>query len=246
MTGATIRCSRCGLTQFQQATCKRCGSVLVASATSPARPRPSESNPYLDIWVNPRRAIRALIATDPTRGVLLIPWCAGLGMFLTGLAPKANDKLPLAMMVVLAFLVGPLVSFALVFTSSLLTTYTGRLLGGAGQTVEVRAAMAWAQAPLVLGVILWVPLVTATGPWRTATQSLDVGMVIWSEAIALALVAEVHGFSFWRAVGAVLIAWIVRLALFVGLIVAVVPDVKKTPPSAPPAAAAPAAPSSGP
>ena len=70
---------------------------------------------------------------------------------------KANDRFPLAAAMVTAVLAGPMLSFGLVFLQSLLTTGTGRLLGGEASPVELRAAFAWAQAPLLGLFLLWWP-----------------------------------------------------------------------------------------
>jgi hypothetical protein len=166
----------------------------------------------------------------------------GFGWFLTTLAAKADDRFPFPFAAAMALVVGPLLNFTLVFVAALLTTWTGRALGGRGTAVELRAALAWAQAPLLLFLVLWVPRAFAPGRWSSPLDLLELALLLWSEVVAVVLVAEVHGFSIPRAILAVFLAWAIKLALILGLLVAIVPDRPPAVPSpAPRARASPSA-----
>jgi len=169
-------------------------------------------------------AIRSLVEHDPTRGVIVLAWLVGFGWFLTTLAAKADDRFPFPFAAAMAIVVGPLLNFTLVFVAALLTTWTGRALGGRGAAVELRAALAWAQAPMLLFLVLWIPRAFAPGRWSRPLDLVELAVLLWSEGVAVVLVAEVHGFSVRRGILAVLLAWAIKLALIVGLLMAAVPD----------------------
>jgi hypothetical protein len=199
--------------QLDQGTCRRCGRAFV---TPPApRRRPSAPSPLRDIWLSPRSTIRGLVATAPTRGVLVLPWLAGFGGFLCSIAPKTNDKFPLPFAVPMCLVVGPLLAYGIVFVSGFLTTWTGRMLGGQGQHHELRLALAWSQAPLLPSLVLWIP---GAIPGSFLASVVDLGLVLWSEALAVVLVAEVHALTLMRSFFAILLAWALKLALVVAAV----------------------------
>jgi len=223
-----MRCGRCGLTQFSAEACRRCGTPLVPTVVVRARPRDAAIHPLRDIWFSPRDTVRTLVASDPTRGVLVLSWFVGLAMFLEPMTSKANDRFPIAAAMVTAVLAGPMLSFGLVFLQSLLTTGTGRLLGGEGSPVELRAAFAWAQAPLLGLLVLWWPVLWMPGGrGKLALDLVGIALFVWAEILAVVLVSEVHGFSKARALGAILLAWVIKIALLVGLLLLVPTDPSK-------------------
>jgi hypothetical protein len=230
----TMRCGRCGLTQFSAEACRRCGTPLVPTVVVRARPRDAAIHPLRDIWFSPRDTVRTLVASDPTRGVLVLSWFVGLAMFLEPMTSKANDRFPIAAAMVTAVLAGPMLSFGLVFLQALLTTGTGRLLGGEASPVELRAAFAWAQAPLLGLFLLWWPEMWMPGGyWKPALAFINLAIFLWAEVLAVVLVAEVHGFSNARALGAILLAWVIKIALLIGLLLMVPTDpAKKAKPEA--------------
>jgi len=149
------------------------------------------------------------------RGVLAVSWLGGFALALNQLAPKASDRFPLGAAIVACLLIGPLVTFAMVFVESLLTAVIGRLLGGEATDVELRAALAWAQAPLLwLLLITWLPV----GAGLPA-QLLGLAVILWSEALAGVLIAEIQGFSVRRAFATILLAWIVKIGFLVTVVV---------------------------
>ena len=223
-----MRCGRCGLTQFSAEACRRCGTPLVPTVVVRARPRDAAIHPLRDIWFSPRDTVRTLVASDPTRGVLVLSWFVGLAMFLEPMTSKANDRFPIAAAMVTAVLAGPMLSFGLVFLQALLTTGTGRLLGGEASPVELRAAFAWAQAPLLGLLVLWWPVLWMPGGrGKLALDLVGVALFVWAEILAVVLVSEVHGFSKARALGAILLAWVIKIALLVGLLLLVPTDPSK-------------------
>jgi len=207
--------------QLDEGTCRRCGRALVA-APLPRRPRPrpvSGPSPLRDIWLSPRSTIRRLVAEAPTRGLLILPWLAGLGGFLVSMAPMTNDRFPLPFAVAMCVVVGPLIAYTVVFVSGFLTTWTGRMLGGQGQHHELRLALAWSQVPLLPSLVLWLPAADPGAPEALLAAVVNLALLLWSEALAVVLIAEVHAITLVRSCVAVLLAWVLKLALVVAAVV---------------------------
>jgi hypothetical protein len=173
--------------------------------------------PLLGIWLSPRETIRSLVATDPTRGVVVISWLAGVAAFLDALLPKVEPKFPVGMAILMAIAGGPLVIFLLVFVEAYLTAGTGRLLGGRAGLLELRAALAWANAPLLGFLVLWAVHGIVAVP-RHAMQALGIALFLWVAILGVVLVAEVQRFSVGRSLGTIVLAWVAKIAIIVGIV----------------------------
>ncbi|MGD0120626.1 MAG: YIP1 family protein [Candidatus Binatus sp.] len=90
--------------------------------------------------------------------------------------------------------------------------WTGRLLGGTATSLEVRAAIAWGHIPIVLASIFGI---VAFRPGSSAPCSkcgfgfflltAFVVLVLWCFVLLIKCVSEVHRFSAWRGLGAVVL-----------------------------------------
>jgi len=216
---SAVRCRKCGLTQLAAATCRRCDAHLTRDpiAERPAALDLAPPHPFVGIWFSPRETVRSLVEVDPTRGVLVISWLGGLALCFGQMASRTSERFPLGGAFVAALLFGPLISFGLVFVQSHLLALTGRWLGGSATDVELRAALAWAQAPLLwLLVVVWLPSGSGTPEIARAVTALV--PFVWSEILAVVLVSEVHGLSIRRAVATIALAWTLKIAVIVGIV----------------------------
>jgi Yip1 domain len=121
---------------------------------------------------------------------------------------------------------GPVLAVPLLYINGALLRWTGSLFGGTAKSVEVRAAIAW---PRVLAIMIALigfalGLVIAPPPAPEARSAHAMlaylrpmlpSMIIlapfwvWSFIVSLECLGEVHRFSAWRALGAVLIYFLV-------------------------------------
>ena len=154
--------------------------------------------------------------------MLVISWFAGVGLFLDRLMPKVHDKFPAGVALLGAVAVGPLLCFGVVFAGALLAALAGQLLGGHATSLQLRAALAWANAPLLLLLPLWA-LVSALGGAmpKGAIDLIGAGLLVWAEVLAVVLVAEVQTFSIGRALGTTLLAWFIKIGIVIGIAVLV-------------------------
>jgi Yip1 domain len=138
---------------------------------------------------------------------------------------------PIALAAV-AFVVGA-VSVGALYGMGALYCWAGHILGGSADAAEVRAAIAWGQVPgiyitifVVLTVILGLNTPT-TPPSVSIYGLIEAVGVIWAAVISLKCLAEVHGFSAWRALGTIVLAAVgiavvlIGIALTIGLAVVV-------------------------
>jgi hypothetical protein len=187
-------------------------------------------NPWVSIWTRPRETVRYLLETDPERMVLVLAALGGISQLLDQASTRnAGDTFPVTTAVLLAVLLGPAIGLFSLFLGSILVAWTGRWMGGGGSARQLRTALAWANVPLVASLLLWIPLMLGVGEemFTSYTPRLEsspvlalmvllLGMVgivlaIWSLVILLKGVGEVQGFSAWKALGNVLLAFLVVL-----------------------------------
>ncbi len=199
--------------------------------------------PWRTIWTQPRATVRHLVETDPDYMVLVLASLGGVAQVLDRASTRnLGDRLPLWGILLLALLVGPLGGIASLYIGAALAHWTGRWLGGVAPVAHLRTAGAWANVPNAWGLLLWVAAIALIGQemFTRETPRLDSspGLIllmmlisiafiilgIWSFILLLKGVAEVQGFSAWRALGNVLLAGavIVVPAVLVGLGIAII------------------------
>ncbi len=191
---------------------------------------------WLTIWYRPRATIRRIVDTDPTRFVLGIAWIAGaLGVLnsqvmLTtiDLPPKLPHlpRLGASGIAIAAFIIG-VGNIVVLYCLAALFRWSGQILGGSAQAIEVRAALAWSQVPslylsvamisaMVLG--LYTPPASHTASPLSLIESI---IGIWAFVISLKCLGEVHRFSAWRALGTILLGFFAVFAVVAGIVITI-------------------------
>ena len=208
----------------------------------PPGPPPVPLNPWLSIWTQPRATMRQILDTNPRRLVhvlaILGAMCRMLTTNVSTFGPFARLTLPaIVTYKICGAVVGGLLGL---YLGSAMLTLTGRWLGGRGNFVAVRASAAWANVPLIWSGLLWLPLLGYLGvealnldPKRLIedpaglVMMVPVGLLgivvgVWYVVIALKCLGEAHGFSAWRALGAILIAVVILaipFAILTGIVI---------------------------
>jgi hypothetical protein len=182
-------------------------------------------SPFVTIWTEPRATIRDIVERDPHRYVLGL---AALGPALVAIesawSRELNAQIPPSFLwpVAVAFIAVAAGAFgiAVLYLNGWALQWTGRFLGGEAASLEVRAAMAWSRIPGIsaavinIGVLLLglaTPPIFGGGELPHLTPSfvglglLNFVLDVWSFVLLLQCLGEVHRFSAWRALGAILI-----------------------------------------
>lgn len=199
-------------------------------------------NPWLSIWLAPRRTIRRICLESPTKHVLLLSALSGITQVFDNASFRSiGDNLPLASIVGMALVAGPIAGFLSLYIGAFVIGLVGRMLGGQATSTELRAAMAWAAVPGVMTLLLLVPQIALIGNevFSTDTPILDENMgiamafgmlgvaevivAIWGIFTYCNTVAEVQGFSSaWMGFLNLLLAFMIVVLLVVGLAIMVV------------------------
>jgi hypothetical protein len=193
-------------------------------------------NPWLSMWTRPRETVRQLLRTSPAWVILLLAALAGVGQVLDNASFRnLGDSYPAGMIVVLAVLLGPAFGIIGLYIGGVLVAWTGHWIGGTAPARDVRTAMAWAGLPLVAGLVVWVfdlalfgsEMFTSYTPRLEASLGLALLMLVsgvvslvlgvWAMVLLCKSVGEVHGFSAWKGLGAMLLAGLVVVGPIVAL-----------------------------
>jgi hypothetical protein len=193
--------------------------------------------PYFTIWTEPRATIRHIININPRRNVTVLAMLAPLLTTLEHqwIAVMSGSKTPpwwpyqVAIEVVGAAIFG---IFAL-YVNSGLVTWAGRAIGGAGRALEMRAAVAWSEIPTITAAgasiiallvgLMTPPEVGINGLPKMGQPLIELGGVhfvlgVWGFVLSVKCIGEVHKFSAWRALLAILIVALFATAIL-GLVI---------------------------
>lgn len=180
-------------------------------------------HPWREIWKGPRPTIRRIVDSEPSRGVVLLAAFSGIGGVLGELFRlHAGDEMSMGAILGMAACVGSIGGVVGIYAFGVLFAWTGRWLGGRGSWREVTAALAWGSVPNVAVLVPMGLTILAVGegffrtnglagapeglaPLLTALTLAMMVMAIWSAYLKVVCVAEVHRFSAWRGLGAILL-----------------------------------------
>ena len=193
-------------------------------------------NPWITIWTRPRATIRQVVETNVNYRVVFLAMLAGALSRLESRwaqVPGTPGSAAFPMLVVVSVVVGAIAGIIGLYINGVLLKWSGAVLGGIGTYAEVRAALAWAEVPVIVAVSIGIIsiLIGTGGPMMPyggsgAESSLSVSLLhaifgIWSFILVLKCVGEVHRFSAWRALAAiVLIAVAIVIVLAILLLLA--------------------------
>lgn len=200
----------------------------------------SVGNPFLAIWVRPRRTIRAIIDVNPLQHVWGLAAISGVYQTLDRLIGQSiGVSLTLPITLLLTLLIGAFGGIISLIISSVLFSWSGRKLGGVGKSTDVRAALAWASVPD--GVLLLISLLlimlygqnvfSASTAWVQGSAIIVLGvatlvsiiLLIWRVVLSVHCLAEVHQFSAIKSILAFILGTLIiaiPIAIIAVLIVA--------------------------
>jgi hypothetical protein len=189
---------------------------------------PTAENPFLTIWTRPRVTIRRIVDTNPSLHVVPLAMAGGVIQTIDRAVQRnAGDVLSLPAIIALAVFLGPFGGLIGLFVGGWFTRTTGRWLGGRATPEQVRAAIAWSFIPGLATIPILIvqigffgrdlftqsKLTVGSDSFLTVvlmvTGVLEVVLGIWSFVILLKCVGEVQGFSAWKALGSLILIFLV-------------------------------------
>ena len=188
--------------------------------------------PFFTIWTEPRATIRRIVDTEPTLFVIALaaigPAIGALaGQWSRALTNNANLSVLWPLWVAVSVAIQAALGVVVLFIFGAVFKWSGALLGGVANRVEVRAALAWSQVPGIAGEIILLIAVLSGVPMPQPTPGafphvdpafykvmlVEVVFVIWGFIVSLKCMGEVHRFSAWRALVAILIPPLIVLVV---------------------------------
>jgi hypothetical protein len=188
--------------------------------------------PWIAIWMSPRETIKKIVDRDPAYQVLMLGALSGalpmINLFLSwalGFTPIPPPAVLVPYLPILTFaspFIGAAMGILALYVTAFLMDWSGRALGGLGNALTVRAAVAWSQVPQICLSIAMLLILLGSGVYQaivpsmpdpnaaaaaaantfTLTRGVEGIISIWSFVLMLHCVGAVYRFSAWRALGA--------------------------------------------
>ncbi len=181
----------------------------------------SDINPWLGIWIAPKKTIRSILDTHPRKWILLFSIVAGaLGGLLLPLILKPQlSSFFIMLVLIIGVIGGAILGLLSLYFEGWIYTLTGSWIGGKGTFVDLKCAVGWKNYPSILTALLYgLTILAIPNPWLEALFGfLYLVFGIWGFIILVNLVGEAHRFSAWRGFFTVIIAMI--LVIFAILII---------------------------
>ena len=183
-------------------------------------------NPWFAIWRHPTAVMKWVLATDPKKDVPLLIVLGAVANGLSQSGDRPATLMELAIQVVAGATIGAAVT-ALVtyFVVPWLLKIVGGWLGGTGDMIRLRAAVAYAQIPniwaAIFSIIVLLILAVAIasgGSDALLVLLLPIGLAIfvvavWSLCVFVACVAVAHRFSKWLSLATCVLAGLVVVGI---------------------------------
>jgi len=198
---------------------------------------PESLNPWKSMWLQPRLTIRYLLSKDPTYMVVLLAIISGIYQSLDQAATQSKGDTSSLGMILGSSLVGGVMGGMIgLFLFSWLQSVTGRWLGGVANSEQVRLVYAWSTVPGLVGVSILIlqilvfrndvfssemPIVDSSLLNQVlfwSSSIIQMILAIWSIALHIIGVAEVHVISKWRAFFAIILAFLLILGVIAILV----------------------------
>jgi hypothetical protein len=209
------------------------GGAYGAGSATPEGAAPAERlSPWVSIFTRTRATMRQILDENPRRLVHVLAMLGGVaemvGSHLPDMPPFFTPTL--GEVIAVKIVLGALLGLAGLYVFGAAVWLTGKMIGGRGTFIDVRAATAWACVPALWAVLLWLPFLAYLGveALNLDPQSLlddpaglillvpvgiaGLGLFVWRVVIYSKCLGEAHHFSAWHGFGAALIA-LVLLAL---------------------------------
>lgn len=194
-------------------------------------------NPWLTIWVKPRTTIRYILNHKFLGFAFLLTILAGIGNTLDQASSRDvldNMDLGLPLFLLGAVIFGAITGIIGWFLTSLVAWGVGKIFKGTATYKEMLLATAWANIPIIIALVLWVPdlMVMGEGAFQSDYVvgsfigavyiffSVFVQIVLagWYFFILIKAVSEAHRFSSWLGLCTLLIPGAVLTILFIPIL----------------------------
>lgn len=178
-----------------------------------------KTSPWYLIWLHPKRAMRHILDHYPTRYNHLLVICGAFTHIVTYTINLNSWWLTAVVWVCMSIFAGLFV----LYVGGGLLKWTGGWLKGQGSHQDIRAAIAWAQIPIIVFFIIGMLIFWIVGGnWSSPVYATIFFIFsLWASIIFLCCLAEAHKFSFFKALMNYIIAAVIVLAVTIIVMVIV-------------------------
>lgn len=176
------------------------------------------NKPWFTWWVKPRQTIQQIIDYDAS--YLAVPLILASGAFNTlnrASMRSLGDDYDLLTIILISLIAGPIGGLIGWLIFGALLKLTGDWIGGKGDGEAIKAALAWANIPVLFAGALWFielplyghELFTTETPRIEASIPLSISLIgfaviefiigVWALVLYLRALGQVQGFSAWKA-----------------------------------------------
>lgn len=184
-------------------------------------------NPWSGIWFHTRKTIRAILDTNPYGKIIWLAIINGIvsgAVWLGTLWSKYPEELAYksAYFIILLLVIGGIFGFIGLYLFGWLYQITGKWIRGTGTFTDLKCAVGWANYPFLIGNIFNFLSYISIEKQPTISgifALIALILLIWSFIISLKLIGEAHRFSAWRALGTVILVFLLLFIVFMIVIV---------------------------
>ncbi|MBD3272011.1 MAG: hypothetical protein GF384_05685 [Elusimicrobia bacterium] len=188
-------------------------------------------NPWLNIWFRPRETFNYVLNNPHNlhKGILIF-----LGGFSYSLSRAyglhLGNTLGFEKIIIFSLMLGPISGLVVVYLGSFILKTIGRIFKGIASYSGLQSVIIWSMVPLIGLLPIWLirflllgaETFTASGAargWNSPVllllNGIHLGLALWMYVILAKGLSVAEGFSMWKAIGTMLIAFMVFIVLFV-------------------------------
>lgn len=190
-------------------------------------------NPWLTVWYRPRATVRSAINHRSLNVLIFLAMMAGITYaFDRAISKNMGDDMATIMVLLFVIVVGAIAGIVSWFIWSVILYYSGKLLNGKGTPREMDTGLAISFIPLAFSGIFCVLDVlflreklfadAMLSPfqigWLLFSAFIVFILSLWSFFLMIKAVAEVHRFSSWKGLLAIIIPGAVLLLIILGIL----------------------------
>ncbi|NGX32802.1 MAG: hypothetical protein K1060chlam4_00855 [Candidatus Anoxychlamydiales bacterium] len=190
-------------------------------------------NPWLKMWVKPKTTIRKVVDYNPNFRLFWLSAIYGIVSLLSSSQSFAlGHRFHFFLVLFLCLVIAPLWGYIVFSVSSFFIFLSGKWLKGSAKYKEVRSAIAWSNAPMIVNIFLWILLLSifredmlrdfpASFVFSKAQRVFlflillsQLVVSVWIIVLYINALSEVQRFSIGKAILNILIAMVIFVAVF--------------------------------
>ncbi|NGX44480.1 MAG: hypothetical protein K1060chlam3_00647 [Candidatus Anoxychlamydiales bacterium] len=190
-------------------------------------------NPWLKMWVKPKTTIRKVVDCNPNFRLFWLSAIYGIVSLLSSSQSFAlGHRFHFFLILFLCLIVAPIWGYIVFSVSSFFIFLTGKWLRGRAKYKEVRSAIAWSNAPMIVNIFLWILLLSifredilrnfpASFVFLKSQRVVlflillcQLVVSVWIIVLYINALSEVQKFSIGKAVLNILIAIVIFASVF--------------------------------